>query len=126
MSLADDQPIRDLADKAIRDSLTPPDNLRQFLEQAVPHLAPAFDCRRARLLTREFPLEDWRRREADLPFEIPYRIGDQEVWALVCVLIEHQSDTDPLMPLRLLLFATLYWDRQWRDWKSFHRVHRCA
>jgi hypothetical protein len=36
--------------------------------------------------------------------------------ALVCVLIEHQSDTDPLIPLRTLYFATGYWDRQWADW----------
>src|SRR6266705_533076 len=111
------EPPRDLADRMIRQALRHPANLRAFLRQAVPTLADGFDCDRARLLDREFPLEDWRRREADLPFEIPYRVGDAEVWALVCVLLEHQSDTDPLMPLRLLLFAVLYWDRQWRDWE---------
>src|SRR5262245_44996774 len=109
-SLADDEPIRDLADRMMRESLQHAENLQAFMEQPVPDLAPGFDCTRARLLEREFPLEDWRRREADLPFEIPYRLGDTEVWALVCVLLEHQSDTDPLMPLRLLLFAVLYWD----------------
>ncbi len=116
-NIAGDEPIRDLADRTIREALQNPENLRQFLEQAVPELAAGFDCTRARLLDREFPLEDWRRREADLPFEIPYRLGDTEVWALVCVLLEHQSDTDPLMPLRLLLFATIYWDRQWHAWE---------
>jgi hypothetical protein len=45
-------------------------------------------------------------------------MGAEERWALLLVLIEHQSDTDRLMPLRLLLFAVLYWDRQWREWKA--------
>src|SRR5262249_11963518 len=55
---------------------------------------------------------------ADLPFEVPYRAGTEEVWALVCVLIEHQSDTDPLMPLRMLYFAVVYWERQWHQWEQ--------
>jgi hypothetical protein len=89
MSIPEDEPLRDLADRAIRETLVNPENLREFLEQAVPQLAPGFDCAQARLLTRELPLPDWRRREADLPFEIPYRMGDQTVLALVYVLIEH-------------------------------------
>src|SRR5207244_2258068 len=113
MPIADDTPLRDLADRALRASLRHPDNLRALLRQAVPDLAEGFDYSRARLLERDLPLEDWRGREADLPFEMPYRVGDQEQWALVLVFIEHQSDTDPLIPLRLLLAAVLYWEKQW-------------
>jgi hypothetical protein len=90
-----------------------PANLRAFLHQAVPALAGGFDCERGRLPEREFPLDDWRRREADLPFEAPYRLGDEELWALVYLLIEHQSGEDPVMPLRLY-FVVLYWERPWR------------
>ena len=118
MALSDEPPLRDLPDKAMRQSLQHPEHLRTFLLQAVPQLAAGFDCTRARLLDREFPLDDWRHREADLPFEIPYRLGDQDVWALVVLLLEHQSDTDPLMPLRLLYFAVIYWDKQWHDWEQ--------
>jgi hypothetical protein len=121
MPVSDEPPQHDFRDKVLRDSLRHPEHLRTFLEQAVPQFATGFDCGRARLLDREFPLDDWRRREADLPFEIPYRVGTEEVWALVCVLIEHQSDTDPLMPLRLLYFAVVYWDRQWREWQQLPR-----
>jgi hypothetical protein len=109
---------RDLPDRAIREALRHPANLRSFLHQVVPALAGRFDCERRRLLDREFPLDDWRRREADLPFEIPYRLGDEELWALVYVLIEHQSAEDPAMPLRLLYFVVLYWERQWRAWEG--------
>src|SRR5436309_14718460 len=115
------EPPRDLPDRVIRQALRHPANLRAFLHQTVPALADGFDCDRCRLLDREFPLDDWRRREADLPFEIPYRAGTEEVPALVLVLIEHQSDTDPLLPLRLLYFAVAYWDKQWRHWESLAR-----
>jgi hypothetical protein len=111
-------PPSDTPDRMLRQSLRHPAHLRAFLQAAVPDLAAGFDCERARLLDREFPLDDWRRREADLPFEIPFRTGDHEVWALVCVLLEHQSDADPIMPLRLLYFTAVYWDRQWREWES--------
>lgn len=109
---------RDLADRFIRRSLRHPGNLADFLRYAVPDLASGFVFEQARLIDREFPLDDWRRREADLPFEIPFRGAEGERLALVCVLIEHQSDTDPLMPLRLLFFAASYWDRQWRQWQE--------
>jgi Putative transposase, YhgA-like len=121
MTLADEPSPRDTPDRVFRRSLRHPEHLRAFLRQAVPDLADGFDFERARLLDREFPLDDWRRREADLPFEIPYRVGDQETMALVCLLIEHQSDTDPLMPLRLLYFAVVYWDRQWHAWEGSSR-----
>src|SRR5262249_1163499 len=118
MNIFDDPALRDFPDRAIRQALQHPEHLQTLLQQAIPELADHFDCQRRRLLDREFPLEDWRRREADLPFEIPFRREDGESWALVVVLIEHQSASDPLMPLRLLYFAVLYWDRQWRQWAA--------
>jgi hypothetical protein len=96
------EPPRDLPDRAIRQALRHPANLRAFLHQAVGALADGFDCDRLRLLERAFPMEDWHGREADLPFEIPYRLGGAEQQALVYVLVEHQSSEDPAMPLRLL------------------------
>ncbi len=124
MTTPADRLPRDLIDRLLRDSLRHPAHLRSFLRQAVPQLAEGFDCDRAQLLERSFQTEDWREREADLPFEIPYQSGGEEVRALVCVLIEHQSDTDPMLPLRLLTFATLYWDRQWRAWQNLPAPRR--
>jgi predicted transposase YdaD len=112
---------RDLPDRILRRSLLQPANLRDFLRAAVPQLADGFVCEQARLLDREFFLDDWRRREADLPFEIPYRTAEGERLALVYVLIEHQSDTDRFLPLRMLYSTVVYWDRQWRDWEALPR-----
>lgn len=112
---------RDLPDRIFRQSLRRPANLSDFLYLVVPQMADGFDCDRARLLDREFLTEDWRRREADLPFEVPYRTAEGEEPSLVCVLIEHQSDTDPLIPLRLLSYVVWYWDRQWQAWAGSDR-----
>jgi hypothetical protein len=118
MTLADKDPIRDLADRVVRDSLRFADHLRGLVSQVVPNLVDGFDFAQMRSLDRDFPVEDWRRREADVPFEVPYRLGNDLVPALVVVLIEHQSDTDPMMPLRLLYIAVVYWDQQWRAWEE--------
>jgi hypothetical protein len=51
-------------------------------------------------------------RESDLFFRLPFlpdAEGDQEPPALVCLLLEHQSQPERWMPLRVLLYAVLYW-----------------
>ena len=113
-----DEPLRDFADRFFRDALSNPENLRDFLMDAVPSLAPNFDFTRTVLLKTEFKLPDWSKRIADLLFEIPYRFDGGERVALVCVLIEHQTRPDPRMPLRMLLETSLYWERQWRTWEE--------
>ena len=96
---------RDFADHISRESLKNLENLRDLVSAALPEIAGGFVFERAELLDREFSLEDWRRRESDLLFRIPFRDGDTELETLICVLLEHQSKPDVRMPLRLLLYA---------------------
>jgi hypothetical protein len=66
---------------------------------------------------RTFLLDDWRRRESDLLFRLPFQPASADeatLPALVCVLIEHQSEPDPWMPLRILVYAALFWEREWK------------
>ncbi len=56
-------------------------------------------------------------------FEIPYRLGDGERWALVCVLLEHQTRTEWRVPLTTLIYAVLYWEWQLRLWEQ-HPIPR--
>jgi hypothetical protein len=58
------------------------------------------------------PADDWRHRDADAG---PHPLLGQE-GRFVCILIEHQSVPDPVMPLRLV-YAVLFWERQWREWR---------
>ncbi len=116
-------PPHDFPDRAHRHLLTHPQNLRELVEQAAPAVAPSLAFERARLLTRELPLPDWRKRENDLFFEVPFRTpqSDSPGEVLVGVLVEHQTKPDPAMPLRTLVYATGYWDEQWRAWEKITR-----
>src|SRR6187397_1069285 len=114
MSFFDDPPLHDFPDRAIRRLLEHPHNLRDLITAVVPDLAAHFDFERVEVLPTRFLLDDWRRRESDLLFRIPYAAdtsaaADEPV--LGCVLIEHQSEPDPRMPLRTLLYVVLYWER---------------
>jgi hypothetical protein len=103
-----DPPLRDFPDRAHRLLLEHPANFRELIAVA----APGFAFERMSKLERALPLPDWRRRESDLLFRVPW----QE--ALVCVLVEHQSQEDAGMPMRTLLMATLFWDRLWKAWEE--------
>ncbi len=89
MSLPD--PVRDYADQTIRTTLQHPEHLRVILEHAVPDLASNFVVEEAKLLGRDFYTEDWRRREADLPFEIPYQTAKGKDKSLVVVLMNTRA-----------------------------------
>src|SRR5277367_789282 len=104
----DNESARDFADKEFGDLLKKPENLRGLLLDAVPQLADRFDYSRANFVSPKFRLPDGRGREADLLFEIPYRLENEERLALVCILIEHQSRPDPRMAFRMLLYLVLY------------------
>jgi hypothetical protein len=113
MPIANDPP-HDFADQAIREQLQNPANLRELLHEILGEIADGFMCEEREILPRDFSLEDWRHQESDLLFRIPYRTPAETVPVFVCVLLEHQSQQDPLMPLRTLLYAVLYWEREWK------------
>jgi hypothetical protein len=119
MPLFDEPPLHDFPDRAIRRLLEDPHNLRDLLAAVVPDLVGRFDFGHVEPVDRSFLLDDWRRRESDLLFRVPYEIDGAEAAppALVCVLIEHQSEPDPWMPLRILVYAALFWEREWKAWE---------
>lgn len=53
--------------------------------------------------------EELRDRHVDLLFEVPFR--EREGEAFLYVVLEHQSSSDPLMPLRLLRYMLRIWDQ---------------
>lgn len=111
---------RQLPDRMIRDSLQRAENLRDFLRDCVPTVADQFDYEKLEPVERGLLTGDWRLRESDLIFKIPY-LDKEGLAALVLLLIEHQSDTDPFVPLRMLLAIAELWERVWRDWESKER-----
>lgn len=121
MSLWDHPPLHDFPDRAFRELLRDPGNLRNLLAAIVPHLVDRLDFSRLETVPRSFLLDDWRRREADLFFRLPWLAGSgDDPPLLVCLLIEHQSEADLVMPLRVLLYAVLYWQSEWKAWEQQH------
>ncbi len=110
----------DFPDRLIRDALRQPANLRELVGRWRPDFVPELDFDRMHEPPRLFLLDDYRERESDLLIEVPFRNRKNALPLLICLLIEHQSTIDNVMPLRLLLYAVLYWESQWRAWKAGH------
>ena len=92
----------------------------------MPDLVDRFDFERLEIVPRTFLLDDWRRRESDVLFRLPFRDEPTAPSALVCVLLESthfvgtRSEADPAMPLRILLYAVLHWQEEWKAWEAAH------
>jgi hypothetical protein len=84
---------RQTPERIIRTSLADAANLRDFLTSALPNLVSQFDLTRLEQRPVTFFSDDWRERETDLLFELPYLAGQGGATeVLVCLLMEHQTD----------------------------------
>jgi hypothetical protein len=112
--------IREFEDREAQWLLEDPENVRGILQLRDPALAERLDFARAERVNRTFVPADLRKRESDLIFRVPFlddaAAGHRVVW--VFVLLEHQSEPDPLMGLRLYLYMGQLWDLQCRGWES--------
>lgn len=113
-----ERPPRDFADRSCRAALKHSANLEDLLSDMRPDLAADCDFSRAELMEREFQSDDWRSWESDLFFRIPRKKGVAGGDVYVFLLVEHQSRPDGRMPLRLLTYAVLAWDREHKEWQQ--------
>jgi hypothetical protein len=113
----DAEDLHQFPDRLFRHDLQVPANLRELIEDLDGPFAARLDFDRARLVEREHIFEDWRKFERDLPFLIPYR-SDPDQYLLLCLLIEHQSQADRLMPLRMLVNGCMFWESEWKAWEQ--------
>jgi Putative transposase, YhgA-like len=116
--MTDPDSIYDFADRAFREALEDVDNLREMVRRVLGPTADALDFSQRRMLPRDFLLPNWKGRERDFLCEIPFRISGEERWALVCILIEHQTRPDSRMPLRTLIYTVFYWEKCLRAWEA--------
>ena len=96
-------PIREFDDRSTLWLLEDPALLRGLLQILDAGLADHLDFERARRINRSFIPADLQKQESDLVYTVPLRHRRGKlVW--VYVLLEHQSEPDPLMALRLYLY----------------------
>jgi hypothetical protein len=109
--------MREWEDRSAQWLFEDPENVGGLLQIQDPELAEQLDFSRAERVNRTFVPANLRKKESDLIYRVPFRAdaeGGQEVW--VYVLVEHQSEPDPLMGLRLYLYMGHLWDLERRQW----------
>lgn len=95
-------------DSVFRRVLGVPENMASQLRAVLPpEVAARLDLARLVRVPGSFVDETLKWRHSDLLFTAPVEGRD----ALVYVLVEHQSSSDPLMALRMLRYITRIWDR---------------
>jgi hypothetical protein len=113
-------PIREFSDRSTLWLLELPENLRELVRLVARDIADRLDFTRAERINRSFIPGSLHKQEADLLTRVPYRDGEGEVW--VYLLLEHQSQPDVTMGLRLLSYMVQVWDAQRRSWKRRKRI----
>jgi Putative transposase, YhgA-like len=95
-------------DSVFRRVLGVPENMASQLRAVLPpNVATQLDLGRLARVPGSFVDEALKWRHSDLLFTAPLEGRD----ALVYVLVEHQSSSDPLMAFRMLRYVTRIWDR---------------
>ncbi len=100
-----------------------PANVHELLGITKSDLLPLIDFDHLKLVRTTFVARDFRHVEADVVLTAPLRVrgGTRRrtvVW--LYVLIEHQSEPDELMPIRLLDYIVQIIKAQMRAWASSH------
>lgn len=72
MRAIDEDFFHNFPDRAFRKLLSDPRNLAEVVASAAPEIAPQFDFTRVETVPREFLMEDWREKESDLLFRVPF------------------------------------------------------
>jgi hypothetical protein len=111
----------DFPDRALREALVQGDNLRALVRAVAPDVSEQLDYDRLEVVKPSYLLDDWRRRDNDVLIRAPFHDSRDGRELLLCILVEHQSTADQAMPLRMLVYAVLYWEQEWKAWQDSHR-----
>src|SRR5947208_181544 len=78
----------DFPDRAVREALVNPQNLRDLLQRVIPALAGRMNFSHVEEVKRSYLLDDWRRRDLDVLVRLTFRDGDQDRDIVICILVE--------------------------------------
>ncbi len=114
--------VRNFHENGLKFMLENPGNVRDLLQLLGVELLPRIDFARMQVVPGRFVQREFRHVEADLVLQAPLRPepGSGQRRILLYILIEHQSELDHLMPLRVLEYVVLIYKRQLRLWERQH------
>jgi hypothetical protein len=107
--------VRQLPENGLKLLLHDPANVRDLLRIAGSGLVDSLDFVRLAFDPTSYVASDYRHVETDLVLTVPFRgRGRSRRPAVLYILIEHQSEPDPLMLLRVLDYMVQVWKAQVR------------
>ena len=115
--------VRQFPENGIKLLLEQPSNVHDLLTLTESALLPLIEFDRLQLVRTTFVARDFRHVEADVVLTAPLRLrsgANRRTVVWLYVLIEHQSEPDPLMPVRLLDYIVQIIKAQMRGWASQH------
>jgi ElaB/YqjD/DUF883 family membrane-anchored ribosome-binding protein len=115
--------VRQFRENGIKLLLEDPANVRELLNITQATILNLIDFDQLTLVRTTFVQRDYRHIEADVVLRGPLRGARgrrSPKGILIYILIEHQSEPDPLMPLRLLDYQVQIYKTQMRDWTRHH------
>jgi hypothetical protein len=116
--------VRHFRENGLKLLLQQPGNARDLLALAGSRLLDRIDFARMTVDTTTYVASDYRHLASDLVLRTPFRsrTGRRSGRSiLLYILIEHQSESDPLMLLRVLDYLVQIWKGQLRAWNRRHR-----
>ena len=116
--------VRHFRENGLKILLQNPGNARDLLSLSRTKLLDHIDFSRMSVDPTTYVASDYRHLASDLVLRAPFRSrpGKRSSRTIVIyILIEHQSEPDPLMVLRVLEYLVQIWKGQLRAWKRRHR-----
>jgi hypothetical protein len=118
------QIVRRFPENGMKLLLEEPRNVRELLALTHSELLPLIDFDRLALVRTTFVARDFRHVEADVVQTAPLRVrGRWRTVVWLYLLIEHQSEPDALMPIRLLDYLVQIIKAQMRAWSKAHKSY---
>jgi predicted transposase YdaD len=115
--------VRQFPENGMKLMLQDPANVRDLLALLDADWMNLVDFSRLRLVPTTFVERDFRHVESDVVLVAPLRVAtrSRRRLLLIYILIEHQSEPDRLMPLRVLEYVVQVYKHQTRRWSQRHR-----
>ncbi len=116
--------IRHFPENSMKLMLENPRNARDLLLLSGAKVVELIDCDHLTWVKTTFVKRDYRHIESDVVLLAPVQHRKEERLRraiVIYILIEHQSEPDRLMPLRLLEYVVQIFASQTREWSRRHR-----
>src|ERR1019366_5245854 len=114
--------VRNFPENGLKVVLGNSGNIHDLLQLLDVQLLPRIDFTKMHPVPGHFVGRDYRHLESDLVLQAPVRPAEaeSEQRVILYILIEHQSEPDRFMPLRVLEYVVMIYKNQLRAWLKKH------